>query len=159
MAEFSASLTHCLSFELNMAESVSARWLTKECCVFDRVEAWCWDVCVHDSLLEACQSHRMLNGVQNLKCERADIKRSPKLHAKWDPDWHLDAAKPVGSRWKVKSRRDVKSALTVLTVTLKGVAAVEDGSMVAEDLSAEPGMLRRRPVLSGGDSAHRRKEL
>lgn len=38
-------------------------------------------------------------------------------------------------------------------VTRKGVAAAADvGSMVGVALSADPGMLRRRPVLSGGDS-------
>lgn len=43
--------------------------------------------------------------------------------------------------------------LTVLTVTRKGVAAAEVASMVGVALSAGlPGMLRRRPVLSGGDS-------
>jgi len=50
-----------------------------------------------------------------------------------------------------------KSTLTVLTVTLKGVAVVDVGSMVAVVLSEEPGILRRRPVLSGGDSADKRK--
>lgn len=41
----------------------------------------------------------------------------------------------------------------VLTVTLKGVVAVGVASMVGVALSEElPGMLRRRPVLSGGDS-------
>lgn len=41
----------------------------------------------------------------------------------------------------------------VLTVTLKGVAAVDVASIVGVFLSEElPGMLRRRPVLSGGDS-------
>lgn len=46
-----------------------------------------------------------------------------------------------------------RAELTVLTVTLKGVAAVEEASMVVTFLSEEPGILRRRPVLSGGDSA------
>lgn len=41
----------------------------------------------------------------------------------------------------------------ILTVTLKGVAAVAVGSIVGGALSgAEPGMLRLRPVLSGGES-------
>lgn len=40
----------------------------------------------------------------------------------------------------------------VLTVTLKGVAAVDVGSMEGVLLSEDPGILRRRPVLSGGDS-------
>lgn len=49
-----------------------------------------------------------------------------------------------------------KNTLTVLTVTLKGVAAVVVASMVGVVLSEElPGMLRRRPVLSGGDSANK----
>lgn len=40
-----------------------------------------------------------------------------------------------------------------LTVTLKGVAAVAVGSIVGGALSgAEPGMLRLRPVFSGGES-------
>lgn len=50
-----------------------------------------------------------------------------------------------------------KCTLTVLTVTLKGVAAVDVGSMVAVVLSDDPGILRLRPVLSGGDSAHEDK--
>lgn len=41
-------------------------------------------------------------------------------------------------------------------MTLKGVAAVDVASMVGAVLSEElPGMLRRRPVLSGGDSVER----
>ncbi len=53
-----------------------------------------------------------------------------------------------------------KDKLTVLTVTLKGVAAVDVASMVGVVLSEElPGMLRRRPVLSGGDSGNRQRSL
>ena len=49
-----------------------------------------------------------------------------------------------------------KNTLTVLTVTLKGVVAVDVASMVGVVLSEDPpGTLRRRPVLSGGDSANR----
>lgn len=45
----------------------------------------------------------------------------------------------------------------ILTVTLKGVAAVAVGSIVGGALSgAEPGMLRLRPVLSGGESVKQR---
>ncbi len=41
----------------------------------------------------------------------------------------------------------------LLTVTLKGVAAVAVGSIVGGALSgAEPGILRLRPVFSGGES-------
>lgn len=49
-----------------------------------------------------------------------------------------------------------KNTLTVLTVTLKGVAAVDGASMVVGVVLSEelPGILRRRPVLSGGDSAN-----
>lgn len=46
-----------------------------------------------------------------------------------------------------------EEGLTVLTVTRKGAAAADAGSMVGVALSAGlPGTLRRRPVLSGGDS-------
>lgn len=45
----------------------------------------------------------------------------------------------------------------ILTVTLKGVAAVAVGSIMGGALSgAEPGMLRLRPVLSGGESVRQR---
>lgn len=54
---------------------------------------------------------------------------------------------------KEKTETIHKNKLTVLTVTRKGVAAVDVASMVGVVLSEElPGMLRRRPVLSGGDS-------
>lgn len=50
--------------------------------------------------------------------------------------------------------------LTVLTVTRKGAAAAGVASMVGVALSAGlPGMLRRRPVLSGGDSVDVRRTL
>lgn len=50
-------------------------------------------------------------------------------------------------------RREEERELTVLTVTRKGVAAAVAASMAGVALSAGlPGMLRRRPVLSGGDS-------
>ena len=53
-----------------------------------------------------------------------------------------------------------RNTLTVLTVTLKGVAAVDVASMVGGFLSEElPGMLRRRPDLSGGDSANRHRNV
>lgn len=43
-------------------------------------------------------------------------------------------------------------------MTRKGVAAVDVASMVGVVLSEElPGMLRRRPVLSGGDSEKQRE--
>lgn len=43
-------------------------------------------------------------------------------------------------------------------MTRKGVAAVGVASMVGVVLSEElPGMLRRRPVLSGGDSVKKRE--
>lgn len=73
----------------------------------------------------------------------------------------------IRRRWQRESQRvkqiDKKetiheSQLTVLTVTRKGVAAVDVASMVGVVLSEElPGMLRRRPVLSGGDSAKKRE--
>lgn len=52
-------------------------------------------------------------------------------------------------------KKENKDKLTVLTVTLKGVAAVDVGSMDGVLLSEDPGILRRRPVLSGGDSEQR----
>lgn len=45
-------------------------------------------------------------------------------------------------------------------MTLNGVAAVGVASMVGVVLSEElPGMLRRRPVLSGGDSVNTERSL
>lgn len=74
---------------------------------------------------------------------------------------HLDATLDVdmaGGDGHGTDRRGDK--LTVLTVTLKGVAAGDAGSIVGVLLSEEPpGMLRRRPVLSGGDSAETERIL
>lgn len=162
-----------------MAEIFCSKMTDKEVlCVWQSGGMMLGCVCVCDSLLEACQSYWMLNGgfecrMQCVHEQTSNGKALPELHghAKWDP--HLASGHlKVSSTRTVKNRRlklEVKSggakrrghesALTVLTVTLKGVAAVEDGSMVAEDLSEEPGMLRRRPVLSGGDSAHRKRDL
>lgn len=47
-----------------------------------------------------------------------------------------------------------QSELTVLTVTLKGAAVMDPASTEAVFFSEEPGILRRRPVRSEGDSAH-----
>lgn len=45
-------------------------------------------------------------------------------------------------------------------MTLKGVAAADVASMVGVVFSEElPGMLRRRPVFSGGDSAEKEKNI
>lgn len=56
----------------------------------------------------------------------------------------------------VQYKTTLSSTLTVLTVTLKGVAAVDVTSMAGVALSTGvPGMLRRRPVLSGGDSTNK----
>lgn len=61
-------------------------------------------------------------------------------------------------REKTRDGTFFKNTLTVLTVTRKGVAAVDVASMVGVVLSEElPGMLRRRPVLSGGDSEKQRE--
>lgn len=57
-------------------------------------------------------------------------------------------------------REESKDGLTVLTVTLKGVAAAaaDAASMAGGVLSVGlPGTLRRRPDLSGGDSAKKKK--
>lgn len=57
--------------------------------------------------------------------------------------------------WTIEERE-----LTVLTVTRKGAAAADVVSMVGVALSAGlPGMLRRRPVLSVGDSVDARRTL
>lgn len=60
----------------------------------------------------------------------------------------------------VQYKTTLSSTLTVLTVTLKGVAAVDVTSMAGVALSTGvPGMLRRRPVLSGGDSTNKHSRI